>query len=326
MKSLLAIRTKIFLAILLILLVSYSFLVVITIRTIDSSLEGELSRKLAEQVRYAKDQYTNRAEQIQYSLMHPASAPPVRERMAARDTPWLRDAARRWMTILPFVELIVFVDSRGTVIAGGNQYRRDRTFELTPVVERALRERRPLVSTELVTADFLCGEGLVNYCRGGGAGKTGEVMMLTVVVPVMDAKGAMVGAFVAGDIIETDTGIPSQVQEVFGRQVYVAITHKEIIPPDSFGKSGSQPIPARILEGLRQGFPFRAMRRSAARSTPRPLIPSPTAGAISSVPWPWRFPVKTSKEPCRGAWATSWPRRSWASCCPLSLPTGCRSG
>lgn len=37
----------------------------------------------------------------------------------------------------------------------------------------------------------------------------------------------------------------------------MAITHKEIIPPDSFGKSGSQPIPARILEGLRQGFPFR---------------------------------------------------------------------
>lgn len=257
MKSLLAIRTKIFLAILLILLVSYSFLVVITIRTVDSSLEGELSRKLAEQVRYAKDQYTNRAEQIQYSLMHPASAPPVRERMVARDSLWLRDAARRWMTILPFVELIVFVDSRGTVIAGGNQYRMDRTFELTPVVERALRERHPIVSTELVTSEFLCSEGLVNYCRGGGAGNTGEVMMQTVVVPVVDTRGATVGAFVAGDILDTDTRIPSQVQEVFGRQVFVAITHKEIIPPDSFGKSGPQAIPARILGGLRQGLPFR---------------------------------------------------------------------
>lgn len=257
MKPFLAIRTKIFLAILLILLVSYSFLVVITVRTIDASLEGELARKLAEHVRYARDQYTNRAEQIQYSLMHPASAPPVRERMIARDTFWLRDAARRWMTILPFVELIVFVDSRGSVIAGGNQYRTGRTFELSPVVERALRERRPVVSTELVTTDFLCGEGMVNYCRGGGTEKIGDVTMLTVVVPVMDTSGTMVGAFVAGDIIDSDTRIPSRVQEVFGRQVSVAITHKEIIPADSFGRNVPQAIPSRILEGLRRGLPFR---------------------------------------------------------------------
>lgn len=257
MNPRLSIRNKLFLSILLILLVSYTILILATVKSMNVFLEDSLAKELSENLRYAKDQYLTRANQIQFLLMHPASAPPVRERIQNRDRLWLMDAARRWHSTIPFVEILAFVDPEKRVIARMNTHGAGDRFPLAAIVDRALREKKPVVATELVSRQFLCREGVAGFCSKGDADD--ETLMLTVVVPVYGSDGNPVGTIVAGDIVDQDISIPHQVQEIFGRQVVVALTKVGKILPNSLGNSHFYPaiLAPEILAKLKTGMPFR---------------------------------------------------------------------
>ena len=62
MKPRLSIRSKLFLSILLILLVSYSTLLFTTIKSVEKFIEEEVNKELAEHLNYAHSQYLARAE------------------------------------------------------------------------------------------------------------------------------------------------------------------------------------------------------------------------------------------------------------------------
>jgi len=254
----LTIRNKLFLATLLILFVSYAILIQTTVTSINASLEDNLAKELSENLRYAKDQYFARAEQMKYSLLLPASALPVKERIGRMDRAWLHDAARRWRASLPFAELFLFVDPQGRVIAGGGRSVPDNARELAAIVERALREKRPVYATELVSERFLCSAGIGDFCTNHPYDDGEGVMMITVVVPVFAEGGTPLGAIVAGDVIDRDAKLPSRVQEVFGKQVLVAVTRGGRLAPASVNPAFPYPadIAPDILDRLERGLPF----------------------------------------------------------------------
>ena len=254
----LTIRSKLFLSTLLILLVSYSILIKTTVSTIDTFLEGYLTKELTENLLFAKDQYQARAEQIKYSLMQPAAVPHVQERIARHDVAWLTDAARRWQAILPFVEVVTFLDPDLKVIARRNTDRTGDRFGLSAIAERAMRERQPVAATELVTAEFLCREGVTVACEGSSLPRDEQIMM-TVVIPVFDDEGGRLGAIVAGDLIDDDLKIPVRVQEIFGKQVAVAVTKGGSHAPRNLGHRVPYPssLDPEITARLEKGMPYR---------------------------------------------------------------------
>ncbi|RNC67677.1 MAG: HAMP domain-containing protein [Desulfuromonadales bacterium] len=253
----LTIRRKLYLATFLILLVSYAILIRTTVTSITASLDDHLVQELSENLLYAKDQYFARGEQIRFSLLQPATAQPVIERIERRDLPWLSETARRWRANLPYAELLLFIDKSMTVIGG--EAREKRPFELTSIVQRAFRDKRPVVATELVTPGFLCSGGLRDYCGPASRTAGDQVMMLTVVVPVIGSEGRIVGAIVAGDVVDNDVMIPSRVREVFGKRVMVAITRGGAQLPGSPDPKELFPsnITPDILGRLQRGIPFR---------------------------------------------------------------------
>lgn len=253
----LTIRNKLFLATLLILFVSYAILIQTTVTSINASLEESLAKELTENLNYAKDQYFARSEQMKYALLLPASAQAVKERIAGMDRARLHETARRWRTNLPFAELILFVDPQLKVIAGGGESVPENVRELAPIVEQALREQRPVSATELVSDRFLCGAGLRGFCANDSYGD-GGVMMITVVVPVVAEGGTSLGAIVAGEIIDRDVKLPTRVQEIFGKQVVVAVTRGDMFAPASVNPAFPYPaaIAPDILDRLERGLPF----------------------------------------------------------------------
>jgi two-component system, OmpR family, sensor histidine kinase VicK len=225
MRPHLSLRTKLFFSILLILLVSYSFLLFTTINSFESFLAREVSKDLDASLNLARNQYFARADQIKLALMQPARAPNVQREFRSGNRLWFRDAMRRWRASIPFIDILTIVDARNKVLARLGSYGTGDTYLLTDVVKKASREKAPVVSTELVSSLFLCREGRNYYCKPLPDDQ--QVMMITIAVPVVTESGALLGTIVAGDIVNKDPYYPYQVQKIFGKDVELTITQKD---------------------------------------------------------------------------------------------------
>lgn len=256
MQLRLNIRSRIFCSILLILLVSFAILIYTTVTRVYISIQDKLNQDLEENLKYAQHEYLERAERVKYALMMPASATAVQEHMQGRDKPWLRDALRRWRKILPFVDVIAVVDPQSRVIARNNSRLSGDRFKLTDIVAKAFRERRVVIATESVSYSFLCREGGARY--GASFSKDEKALMVTVVMPVFSPDGVLAGGIIAGDILNRDSHIPFQVQEIFGKDVEVIITEHGRPIASSLG--AETPLPAslapEILASLERGRPY----------------------------------------------------------------------
>ncbi|HEX9023743.1 MAG TPA: ATP-binding protein [Geobacteraceae bacterium] len=250
------IRNKLFLSILLILVLSYATLVYTTVVSLYTTLEEDIGKELATNLKYLQSQYLTRADLMKYALVQPASADLVQHHLT--DRVWLKDALLRWENNLPFIDLLTVVDPRGRVIARVFTNLYGDNYELSGVVETAFRKREPVVSTELVSTRFLCHEGKTGYCIQP---PNEEAMMTTVVVPVISAEGELLGAIVAGDIINNDPHLPFKVQEIFGKEVEVAITQRGLRIASSLNDEKLLPvtIAPKILATLEMGKNYRGM-------------------------------------------------------------------
>jgi len=223
MKNHLSIRTKLFFSILLILLVSYSILLHTTIKTYDSFLEKEVGKDLEASLNVARVQYFARTDQLKLALMQPAAAPLAQRKMRERDTEWLRAALNRWP--FSFVDVLAVVDGSKRVLARRGSALSGDSCLLSDLLDKVFKERRAAVDTELVSDSFLCREGMNYYCKPLPDDR--EVMMLTIAVPVITPSGELLGAIVAGDIVNKDPYYPYQVQKVFGKEVELTITQRD---------------------------------------------------------------------------------------------------
>jgi signal transduction histidine kinase len=232
MQPRLSIRAKLLFSILFILVVSYSILIYSNVRSVSASLEEKIGKELEQDLNYVKSHYVLRATQINYVMQQSAAAPAVHAVVRHRDSAWLQQALKRWRRILPFIEVLTVVDARQRVLARVNSTATGDVFEVGGAVAKALREKQPLISTERVPLEFLCKENVANYCAP--LPNTKEAMMVTVVTPVIDEKGAVLGAIVSGDVINRDPQLPFKVQEIFGKEVAVTINQGRISIASTF--------------------------------------------------------------------------------------------
>ena len=250
------IRGKLFLSILLILLISYSTLVYTTVRSLYSSLEEDISKELETNLKYVQSQYLEHADLIKNSIMQSASTDPVRKRLQAGNKVWLMNALKQWQTNLPFVDVLTIVDAEKRVVARAFNDRSGDSFELADIVERAFRGKQPAISTELAPYAFLCREGKTRYCAPPA---NDEAMIMTVAVPLVSPEGVVLGAVIAGDIINNYPHLPFKVQEIFGKKVEVAITQGGSRIASSLSEGALLPatISPEILAKLETGQTYR---------------------------------------------------------------------
>ncbi len=265
MQFSLSIRSKLFLSILLILLVSYSTLLFTTFQSIEAHIENDIAKGLEEHLNYTRSQFFTRAEQIKYSLMQPVTAPPVQQHLRARDGVWLKDALSRWRKVLPFVDTMAIMDAGRTVVARLNSGKSGDRYQLSAIVEQAFREKRAVISTELVSNSFLCSEGDSAHCPP--LPQDGEVMMVTVAIPVIAPDGTILGGVVAGDKINNDINLSFQMQEIFGEDVEVTVTQRGLrIVSSRADSSFPATLDPTVLERLEKGYSYRGETEIGDRS------------------------------------------------------------
>ncbi|SNB47273.1 ATP-binding protein [Geobacter sp. DSM 9736] len=255
MKPHLSIRSKLFLSILLILCVSYSVLLFTTINSMSRFVEEQVNKDLGEHLGYARSQYYSRAELAKHSFLQPVQAPPVREHLVARDQEWLKDALQRWRNAIPFLDIITIIDNRKRVIARVNNDINNDRFELGYLLDKAVQEKKPVISTELVPHSLLVREGktdlgLVNQ-------KEGDAMMVTVAMPLFTPDGNLLGGIIAGEILNKGSHLPYMIRDVFGKEMELAITQGGIVIASSLKEQppGSS-LDTAILDRLQKGLPY----------------------------------------------------------------------
>jgi PAS domain S-box-containing protein len=250
------IRTKLLLSILAILLVSYSTLLYSTMKTLSASLRTEIDRNLDANLKFARSQYFDRAEIVKYSLMQSAVSETVQQRMRERDLAWLARRLERWHAVLPFLELMVVLDTDKRVLARLNGPANGEPLDLPGVVDQAMAGKRVSISTEIIPAAFLCSSGVADFCRTAGKG---EALVVTVTIPVIGADGKVLGCIVTGDILNQHPNLPGQLQEVFSNDVEVAISQRGLRIASSMAHNlaGSSSLAPGVIDVLERGEVFR---------------------------------------------------------------------
>ena len=256
----LSIRYKLLFSILLILLVSYSILLFTTVKTFDAFLEREVIKNLEICLNLARNQLYSRAKQASFTLTQAAMAPSMQERIIHNDKAWLHKALQRWQKNLSFLEVLTIVDPEKKVIVRTGSERSGDILQLQNVLDKAFKERRPVIATELVGSDFLSRE----WKQDPGAGiENPEALMITIVIPVISESGTLLGGLVAGDIINKDTYYPYQLQNIFGRDVELTITQRDRMISSSLKNNAgfTSIISPKILDSLERNSSYRGEAR-----------------------------------------------------------------
>lgn len=252
MQPSLSIRSKLFLYILLILVVSYTTLLFTTFEGIETHIQQDISRSLEEHLNYTRSQFFARAEQIKYSLMQPIAAPPVQQHIKQRDVVWLKDALQRWKQVLPFADTLTIVDPQNRVIARLNGDQINDTFAIPAIVRQMFLQKKAIISTELVDNTFLLKEE-------NPASSEVEAMVVVVAIPVIDADGVLLAGVIAGDKINNDPSLPFQTQNIFGEDAEVSVTQRglRVASNHSEDHHGYEALEPQIVELLKKGYTYR---------------------------------------------------------------------
>ena len=251
------IRTKLFLSILAILLVSYSTLLLSTMRTLNASLRTEIDRNLETNLRFARSQYFDNAEIVKHTMQQSAGSPTVVARIGERDRAWLNERLERWHRGLPFLQMMLVLDADKRVIARLNGPPDERPLELPGVVDQALAARRAMVSTDIMPAAQLCRAGVQDYCNA--ARRNEEALVVTVVVPVVDSRGKLLGCIMTGDVLNRHQNLPLKLQEVLGNDIEVTLTQQgtKIASSSADDLAGSPGLSHKVLDTLERGLVYR---------------------------------------------------------------------
>jgi len=248
------IRTKLLLSVLLLLVISFSILLCTTIISVESFISRQIDAELSETLRYLQHQFYARAETVRDSLLQPVSALPVKNHLIAKDKVWLSDAINRWHANLPFVDFIDIVDSQRDFCIRLYPDTDGGEYGMPELVDKVLRERKPIITTELMTREMLRREipraklskilnDNASYC-----------MVITVILPILGDNGTVLGAVVAGDILNGDSTLASNFRYLFGDEKHVTVTQSNIsIVSNRRLEGNSFEINAKGMEQLAAG-------------------------------------------------------------------------
>jgi len=285
------IRTKLLLSILVILLLSYSTLLYSTMKTLNASLRTEIDRSLEANLRFARSQYLDGAEIVQYSLGQATLSRSLHRILRARDSGLVRHRLERWHGLLPFVDLMVVVDRDKRVLGRLNGPAAGERLDLPAAVDQAIAARKPVVSTETVPASLLCKSGVEGYC---GVAPRSEALVITVAMPVVD-DDEVVGCIVTGEILNRQRNLPAKLKGVFGPDVELTITQGATkIASSGTIEAARSVLSHRVVDTLARGEVYRGEAEMGSRSyeiAVDPLINSrgEFVGSLSVAVSPERF-------------------------------------
>ncbi|MBI5407627.1 MAG: cache domain-containing protein [Nitrospirae bacterium] len=215
-------RTKLIVIFLLLVLVPTTLIALFSERLIRQKLGEEVRHAMEQNVQGMWTQYYIRANQMKFGMLQVTGE--VETAILKRDKVLLRAKLNSWKKNRPYVDTWTIVDLEGKVLARLNSEESGDLLDLNGLVDKALSTARPVISTEVVPRETLLkeGEGFANEIiipvisspsnreyRPKSASIT-DALMLTVVVPVKDKNG-IVGAIIAGDILNKDNFVPDAV-------------------------------------------------------------------------------------------------------------------
>ncbi|MBI5810313.1 MAG: hypothetical protein HZB21_03880, partial [Deltaproteobacteria bacterium] len=221
-----SIASKLILSFLLVTLLPTILLAIFTTNIISNSKKADAQETINSNLKAAWMQYYTRAHQMQFGMLQAATEFYIKKAIVRKDRAFLARQIKDWKKYRPNVDMWEIVDEKGAVIASLNALNTmDYGYRLpfSGIIERAMKSRSPLISTEVIPHAQLVREGLgeralIRIEPGGKAGAVGELkdgMMLIVVTPVTDETGAYsTGAIITGDLINNDTYVPDSFAEV----------------------------------------------------------------------------------------------------------------
>ncbi len=250
------IKTRLFLAIVAILVCSYSILFFTSYFSIQQFTEDEIAKDLQTALKFAKSQFRSRPDTVLEALKLPVSSTPVRSWFMQRDLARLEDAVVRWNGSMDFLEMVTLVDARQKVIARTNASRDERSFLQGFLLASLFNRRQPFITTELVSHDEYCREVKADACQALPDNR--DVMVQLVLLPVLGPDGSVIGAVVAGDDVNKDPHLPYQQQQVFGKSVEMLVTQmgERIASTMPTGVGLPLNLEMKVIQALKGGFSF----------------------------------------------------------------------
>lgn len=245
------IRTKLLLSILAILVLSYSTLIYSTMTTVSAVSRTEIEKNLEANLKYARAVYQDRSDLVRYALSQSLQSDQLQRHLVAGDRPWLEAHLRSWQAGLPFLEVMVLFDRNRNVIAGPEGAKKVAP-QLSAVVEQALAKRKLVFSTEIVSDLLLDPASRRRSLKG-------EILMVTVALPVISPKGKVLGCLVTGDALNLENNLPEEMKKVFGSDVEIGLTQRgEMICSSFAGNPAPSPtLSGEILDLLERGEQYR---------------------------------------------------------------------
>jgi len=261
-------RTKLVITFFLIVLVPTTLIAVFSERLISQNLGEEIQYNMEQNLNMVWTQYYVRADQMKFGMLQLTEE--TEAAILKGEKTLLRERLNVWKKNRPYADIWTIVDPGGKVLARLNSEESGDVLGLNGVVEKALSTGSPVISTEVVPRETLLkeGEGLANEIiipvisnplegeyRPKSASVT-DALMLTVVVPVKDKDG-VVGAIVAGDILNKDNFVPdavtAKIPGVFSTIVKDGVRIATTLTTATGFRAIGTLLPADIMAEIHQG-------------------------------------------------------------------------
>lgn len=221
--------TKFIIASLFIILLPMIFFALLSNNLINKKIEGSVQDALNDKLRAAWLQYYERPEQMKMGLLQATNTYGFVDAVKKKDMAYLRNQGILWKKHRPYLDIWTVVDADSRVIARINSNNAGEIYNINGLIEKAVGSRTLVVSTEIVSKDFLIKEDKAlavqahikavrgvekdEYNRKNMDEESG--MMVIVVAPVIDKSDHVVGAIVAGDLLNNDSYFSDALEERF---------------------------------------------------------------------------------------------------------------
>lgn len=205
--------TVIFLSV---VLLPMSLLAYISYKVVDSRLFEHAREQVSTGMKAAWTEYYIRGEQMRYGMLQAASMDEIKRAVALGNTEYLRHMMATWKQMRPYVDIWAVTDVDGKVLARVNSpFNGDRVL-LNGLVAKAVEAREPQVATEMLEESLVRLEGNALFekifpVKEKPGPEAAGIMALTVVTPVLSAKGSPVGTIITADVINNDSFVPDMV-------------------------------------------------------------------------------------------------------------------
>lgn len=199
----------------------------VTSKIISSTIERNINEMIHKSFEAAELQYYARAHQMRYGMLQAASQDEIKDAVFYKNREYLRELMKKWKIYRPYVDLWLFVDRNGLVMASLNEEIEEGSiFTLNNLLLKAVEEKDAVISTEVFNGN----------------------LMLSVVTPVIK-NNEVVGAIITGDIIDNDSFIPESLEKNIPG-IFVAVSRGERIVTSNLKNERSFFLPENIINKI----------------------------------------------------------------------------